>query len=367
MSLWLGIGIFLLAINLGLWLFLAMGWSMVPLESLKTGQDYPAISIIVAAKDEASNLPDILESFASLEYPCFEIVIVLDRCTDESEEIVKQFQSRLENLRYLKIDSLPENWSGKKFAIQSGIREANYECLAFTDADCTVPKTWLLHIGEKFLLGADIVLGIGAYKVEKGLLNRFIRYETFLAAVQYIGMAAWQRPYMAVGRNLAYKKDFFNKHQGFSGFEDSLSGDDDLLVNAYGGQHKMGMVILPAGQTFSTAKSTLRSWYFQKTRHVSASNLYSFSSRLFLGLFHLSHQFLYLLVIIGILYGHNTWAWLALIGLRIAISWIILHRLNRRTKWSGLLYTYPILDLFFFLYNLLLVPIGLIKKPSWQK
>ena len=58
-------------------------------------------------------------------------------------------------------------------------------------------------------VSSDIVLGYGAYKKEKGILNKLIRFDTYTIAIQYFSYALRSLTYMGVGRNLAYKKSVF--------------------------------------------------------------------------------------------------------------------------------------------------------------
>src|SRR3546814_6078167 len=64
-----------------------------------------------------------------------------------------------------------------------------------------------------------------------GLLNAFIRYETFYTALNYLSFALSGMPYMGVGRNLSYKRSLFFRHKGFASHLHLRSGDDDLFVN----------------------------------------------------------------------------------------------------------------------------------------
>jgi hypothetical protein len=51
---------------------------------------------------------------------------------------------------------------------------------------------------------------------KKGFVNRLITYDTLFIALQYMGMAIARKPYMGVGRNLAYRKETFFAHKGFA-------------------------------------------------------------------------------------------------------------------------------------------------------
>ena len=68
--------------------------------------------------------------------------------------------------------------------------------------------------------------------IEKSsFLNKLIRFETLFTAIQYFSYARWGRPYMGVGRNLAYTSaEFFNQN-GFATHLHIRAGDDDLFVN----------------------------------------------------------------------------------------------------------------------------------------
>ena len=212
------------------------------------------------------------------------------------------------------------------------------------------------------------MLGIGEYGAAPGLLNRFIRFETFYAAFQYIGLAQNGIPYMAVGRNLAYRKSFFLRHGGFDAFRGRLSGDDDLLINAYARGRHTRVMISPESRTLSEAKTQFREWISQKRRHLSASNRYTLGTRALLGLFHFSHLFFYAGILLSLGLAPTT-AMLAfsLYIARLGLSGMIFASIDLRPETRGLLAYYPILDLLFFVYNLSVVPAGIMMKPEWKK
>ncbi|MEO0900362.1 MAG: glycosyltransferase [Bacteroidota bacterium] len=348
-------------------MLLLRGWKRWPQNVPKSKLPQPPLSVIIAARNEAKNLRTFLPSICEQQYERFEVVLVLDRCEDNSLEVAEFLQKTYSNLRYIQIEELPDNWSGKKFALQRGIQSSKFDHLVFTDADCRAVSGWLDELGSTFAFGSEIILGLGMYRKGKGWLNRFIRFETWYAGLQYIGWAGWNLPYMAVGRNLAYKKSVYQEHAGFEAFKESLSGDDDLFVNQYGRLHRLGVVTNTRSRTYSEAKRSFKEWVSQKSRHLSASHAYSWGSRMRLGLFHFSHQWHYLIAIGCMLMGIGGWLPLSLLLGRIVISWLLLFRHICQFGHKDLAYTYLALDLFFFLYNLFIVPFGLIKKPSWTK
>lgn len=281
--------------------------------------------------------------------------------------IAAQHQLHYPHLQIVPIQEVPEGWSPKKWALQKGITHATHQQLLFTDADCEVTPRWIEGMISYGQPHTEIILGIGRYHEAMGLLNRFVQFETFFTAFQYVGFAELGMPYMAVGRNLAYTKSFFNRNQGFEQFKHYVSGDDDLLINAFAKAEHISSAIEPYTTTLSVPPSTWETWWQQKTRHVSASPGYRWQTKWWLSLFHLSHVWFYL----GIIVTWHANSEPTLIGLifllRMIISGLIARWLYRRLRYRSNWGWWAILDFLYFLYNLSVVPVGLIKKPSWRK
>ncbi len=98
-------------------------------------QNFPApVSIIVPARNEALNIGRLLRSLAS-QQAAREILVVDDQSVDRTVEIAEGLKADLPHLRVLRVDSLPEGWLGKTFALACAAREAQGDWLLFTDAD----------------------------------------------------------------------------------------------------------------------------------------------------------------------------------------------------------------------------------------
>lgn len=323
-------------------------------------------SVIIAARNEYENLQTYLPTVLQQQYPEYEVIVVLDRNTDESETILQAFQKDFPFLKYIKIDTLPDKWVGKKYALQQGIAQAKYEYLAFTDADCRVGEAWLQEINQHFGEDTAVVLGISPYFEENTFLNQWIRFETYYTAFQMVGFAAWGFPYMGLGRNISYKKSFFLQNSGFDAFKSRLSGDDDLLVNAFAQAKYTQVMISPQSQTFSPAKMTWKAWLRQKFRHVSASTAYTPASKLLLAAFHFAHIGMYFFLFVAILGGYATFSQGILLYLCAnSLKWVIFAQSTRHIQAPHLHYLYPLWDLMMVLYVALIVPIGMLRKPTW--
>ena len=92
------------------------------------------VSVIVPARNEEANLERVLRSLAG-QQSVREILVVDDNSGDRTAEIARALKEEIPTLRILRVDSLPEGWLGKNYAVALGAREAAGDWLLFTDAD----------------------------------------------------------------------------------------------------------------------------------------------------------------------------------------------------------------------------------------
>lgn len=99
------------------------------------GTPAPAVSIVVAARDEARHIEAALTSLLRLDYPDYEVLVVDDRSSDATGAILARLAASEPRLRPLTVATLPPDWLGKNHALWLGAGAARGELLLFTDAD----------------------------------------------------------------------------------------------------------------------------------------------------------------------------------------------------------------------------------------
>lgn len=306
-----------------------------------------AVSIVICAKNEAQNLKKNLPLILNQNYPSFEVIVVNDNSSDETYEILLEFQEMYPILRTI---SRNKNAIGKKFALADGIQATKYDVLLLTDADCSPSSSSWLNIMQQSIGGkVEVGLGYAPYNSYKGLLNKFIRYETFYTALQYLSFALWQQPYMGVGRNLIYKKSLYYKVDGFNSHGHIASGDDDLFINAI--SHLDNTTIVLDEQTFmySEPKRDWRAYFRQKTRHLSTATSYRLKHQVLLGLLSGSHFMHYFLGTFTLIQGYQSlvvWGFLIRMSIILLVSRSLLRKLGER----NLLMWIPVMDVMMVLY-----------------
>ena len=287
----------------------------------------PPLSVIICARNEADNLARFLPDVLEQDYPDFEVVVVNDCSEDETDEVLGGLITRYPNLRVSIIQKDPSFAHTKKLAMLIGIKAAANDHLVFTDADCRpASPNWLRSLTAVAGEETEMIIGYGAYMPEKALLNSYIRYETMFIAMQYFGMAMAGKPYMGVGRNLAYRKSFFFNHDGFGPHNHIMSGDDDLFVNRNAKAGNYSLALSHDSFTLSVAAKSFAGWTKQKRRHLTAAAYYKREDKIRLAVEPLS-RVLWYGVLTAMLVMLVSWPLVLLLAtIRLVMRAIIIRR-----------------------------------------
>ncbi|MEZ4874292.1 MAG: glycosyltransferase [Flavobacteriaceae bacterium] len=189
-------------------------------------------SIIVPFRNEASNLPVLLNSLLQLNYSTqhFEVIFIDDESHDPSVVIIQKalkdspISFRIHaNKRY---SNAP-----KKDAITLGVKEAQHEWIVTTDADCQVPAQWL-HLLDAYIEAEHpkmIAMPV-AFTAGTSWVKQYQLLDGLSLQAVTMGGFGHQTPLLCNGANLAYKKRCFYEVAGFEGNDQFSSGDDIFLM-----------------------------------------------------------------------------------------------------------------------------------------
>ena len=338
----------------------------------------PSVSVIVCAHNELENLRELLPLLDAQNYLDFEVIIVNDRSTDDTEAWLNAEGQQWKNLRFIHINQQYDHVTPKKYALTTAIWQAKNGVILLTDADCRpVSKQWIGLMAGELTDEKKIVLGFSPYYKQSGFLNRFIRFETFYVAVQYLSLALARKPYMGVGRNLLYDKTLFVENKGFYSHLNVLGGDDDLLMNEMATSTNSTVCLNPDSFMYSQPKTTWAEWFVQKKRHLSVSKHYRFDHKMRLGLLSGSQVLVWLFfvpaVVCAIFLFPQEPIYLLLItsifGLRLLLQWLVLGLNSRKLGNSVGWFAIPFFDFVLFLYYIGMAVVMWVnrrKKTQWK-
>ena len=327
------------------------------------------VSVIVCARNEEANLMELIPVIMEQEFPKFQLIVVNDSSWDDTADILKALQVSYPGMHIIEINEDKQMMQGKKFALTLGIKAAMYDIVLLTDADCRpTGSNWITEMTKGVGERKEIALGFSGYKRYPGYLNKLIRFDAFIAGLNYLGFAKTGRPYMGVGRNLCYTKTAFFRIGGFKTHYKLASGDDDLFVKEASTARNTQNVFHYAAQTISEPHKTFAKWSFQKKRHFTTAPLYKGSVKFSLMLWPFTYFLLWIAVVtLSILYPNPAlWGFLGgFIFVRYVIQFIVLNISCNKLKISkDILWLFPLLENHLFLVHSMLYLHNLVRKPQ---
>lgn len=331
----------------------------------QSDRHWPPVSVVISARDAVLELEKNLPYILYQDYPNFEVVVVNDSSDDGTEELLIDLARNEPKLNIVHIRQNLNFFQGKKFPLSLGIKSAKNEILLLTDADCRpTSNQWIKSMVQHYTSGTDIVIGYGAYFKKAGLLGFLQQFDTLQIAMLYLSKALARKPYMAVGRNLSYRKSLFMNNRGFIAHYNIPSGDDDLFVQDVANKKNTAIEISSHSITYSDAKHTFRAWTRQKRRHLSTGKYYRFGIQFQLTLYSFT-QFSFYAALAWLFFLPIHWAFPVAFFVFRYINQIILFGKSASKLNEKFLFVFtPFAELFFVIFNPLLLVINTFSRPS---
>ncbi len=211
------------------------------------------VSVIVPARNEEANIERVVRSLAG-QQSVREILVVDDNSSDRTAEIARALKEEIPTFRLLRVDSLPEGWLGKNYAVALGAREAAGEWLLFTDADTEhLPGSLAatLEIAERE--GADL-LSLSPGQItptwwEKAVIP--LVYVNLARLYRFDDVSNPKSPMAAAnGQYLLIRRAVYERIGGHEAIRDKVLEDVELAkrVKAAGGK----LIFLPGAKWVQT-------------------------------------------------------------------------------------------------------------------
>lgn len=235
----------------------------------------PSVSVVVAARNEAAGILHLLESLRHQEYTdaLWEVIVVDDHSEDETGKMVTEFIEKYELRHVRKITS---SGSGKKEAIESGVKVANGDWILQTDADCIAGPFWIKAMSDYMREEVRFVSGPIRLLPGNSLFERLQALEMLGLVTLGAGSMMAGFPNMANGANMAYHRQTFLDLGGFGQSRNIASGDDEFMVQSIH-QAFPGSLIFAKNAEAIIDTATIRSWQGfrnQRVRWVSKARSY---------------------------------------------------------------------------------------------
>ena len=240
---------------------------------LPRGMDWPAVSILVPARNEARVIVRTVEHLCALDYPPdrMEIIIVDDGSQDGTGDIVDQLAVRDSRIRCLRVP--PDlGGRGKSAALTFALESSSHDLIAIYDADNRPEPGSLRALVASLVADPKMAATVGKFRCinrQRNLLTRFINIECL--AFQWI-MQAGRWSLLGVtslpGTNFVIWRSVLKEVGGWD--ENALTEDAELTIRIYETGRYIGFV--PRAVTWEQEPEKLQTWFRQRTRWARGHN-----------------------------------------------------------------------------------------------
>ncbi len=315
-------------------LLITLGW--LRLKSPDCSNDLIAVSVVVAARDEQEFIGELLESLAKQNYPenLFEVIVVNDHSTDNTEKIVKNFANNHKNCNILLKNATDQ---GKKAALRQAIALAQGKIIVATDADCTMSEKWLSTMIQPFCNNTTmLVMAPVIYQKRKGVLNNFYSLEFMSLVASGAGATGLGIPFMGNGANMAFRRQVFEEAVNEADYFRYTSGDDVFLIHQsikkYG---RKSVCFLREKEVLveTIPPASLSAFIGQRLRWGSKAKGYKLSAAIAVAIVVLIMN---IALVVSVLAGFfKPWIWLVFLLLMLTKMLADYPLINRFARFSG--------------------------------
>jgi len=327
----------------------------------------PRVAVIVAARDEAPNLPELLDNLLAQNYAGdHSFIIADDRSIDDTWSIIHKFSKAHSQFTAVRIVEESSEMTGKKNALTQCIKNTTASLLIETDADCRMGPDWISSIVSEFDEDTGIVVGFSS--VRKRSVFAIYQALDFLGIMMTnAGMLQHGKAWSGSGQNLAFKRVHFTTIGGFTGDPNQSIGDDFYLVQKIGKLRGVKAKFSWNPKSFVTTapSESISAFYRQRKRWASDSRGLHRKDPLFF-VFLASAFVLNTAILLQLMSLQLSPLFLSIVGIKFCIEIIIvligLQKMNRLSDVG----VFPL----WFMLQPLYIPImgisGLIGKVSWK-
>jgi glycosyltransferase involved in cell wall biosynthesis len=284
-----------------------------------------SFTIIVPFRNEADNLPKLLDSFSNLNYPTdlLEVILVDDSSNEKFQVSGFRFQVSV-------IDNIRISNSPKKDAISTAMQHVKTNWVITTDADCLVPQNWLLTF-DNYIQENQVSMLAGAvsYECENSFLHHFQQLDLTSLQGATIGSFGLNKAFMCNGANFAYTKSLFEKLNGFEGNNRIASGDDVFLLQKAIEKFPKEVHYLKAEDAIVITKPTenWKSLFYQRVRWAAKTSSYKSTFGKFLGLIVFFGNVSFVIGFFFLLFG--IWPYPIFVFFKFLIDFVLLYSTNQ--------------------------------------
>lgn len=326
----------------------------------QTGIDLNELIVIIPFRNEEKRIERLLKSIIrSHEFPK-EFIFVDDHSTDGTVELISTYLHAIPH----RILPLSENEMGKKVAIRRAIEQSNSTFILSFDADLDFSPDYFSNLSQ--LLEADLYVLPAILKAEK-LYEHLYEVDLILVNAANCGISGLNRPIMASGANLLYKRSAFEKFDQFQRHVHMPSGDDIYLLRDFReGGADIRLISNTAFAIHTETPQSLREFLHQRLRWIAKTGDVNDHLSTSLAIVQAILTFCFVALLVAFALDGNWKLFITVYSTKTILDMLLFlpyfKRIKRMRSWLFV----PIYEFIFPIYTLIILALMYVFKPEWK-
>ena len=193
-------------------------------------KEYPLVSILVPARNEAQNIEACVSSLLAQDYPDFEVIVLDDNSTDGTSLILERLAWSSRRLRVIQGTPLPEDWLGKHWACHQLDQAAKGELILFTDADTRhTPDMLRASVSALIAEHADLVTAFPREEMgtwgERWLVPVMCWGIFTFSPIRLVQKLRWPLLAISIGQFMLFRRPAYDMIGGFEEVKSEATDD----------------------------------------------------------------------------------------------------------------------------------------------
>ena len=236
----------------------------------------PFVSVIIALKNEQNNVKKLIEDLKHQDYPLdkHEILLIDNESDDNTHPEILKYIDSLPNCYCYSTKGFQSIYNYKKEALFLGIQKAQGEIILSSDADCSLPVTWISGMASFYANDVDMVIGYSEVDPVKSMFQKFQKLDFLMLMAAARGAHNFNMPWGGSGQNISFRKSAFVKCNGYEGLEKLKGGDDSLFIEKFAKYNSGRTIFASNSATWIKTKpvNTVSALLRQRFRWASEAN-----------------------------------------------------------------------------------------------
>ncbi|SFH35437.1 glycosyltransferase [Pontibacter chinhatensis] len=326
-------------------------------------KEQPAVSILIAARNEEHTILRCLQAIGALDYPKDKIEVLIgdDASTDNTRAVVEAFILGKPHYTCISITHTLGKARGKANVLAHLAKHATTDFFFYTDADIAVPPQWI----KAMLSGLEDKVGVVTGITTTEGKSLFARLQTLdwlyslglMQVVSDVGLRV-----TTMGNNMLLRRQAYEQVGGYESIDFSVTEDiaifNQVLRRGWGFRNIYDQHVL----ALSTPASTFTDFLQQRRRWMRGS----MHLPVYMAVIFILYSAYYPVLLPFFAYT-SVGVMLAIFGFKLLLQSVFLHLCLRRLGRSARWYLYPLFELYMLISMIILILYFFLPvKISWK-